>query len=336
MAIELPWTHKTPKQPAFIVGTGPSILDEPLNLIDESQQHVYLCNHAWKALEMGLLHKCNAIAYTGLSSWIHQLDGLRAYDQVTKFYSDLIVNSYEFKTQASEYDRYYLFDKTTHNKDGSKDVTSGWLPSDITQGIGKTGSITLDMAVICYLIGYTKIYLLGMDLDYTLSNPYFCESTAHNYKMSAPTVKEGLRTGMHARMVVLSQILGERDVELINLSRGYKPEQYNKNKLMPVDRLENVLDGVVKPKAIGCIFKGAGPVTPKDIKLITYARTTCDKLIIACVDTDMEYVMNAIRFVDGAIVVKDKTHILKELRQQYPKDSIRIFEGEDFKHYNAD
>ena len=76
-------------------------------------------------------------------------------------------------------------------------------------------------------------------------------------------------------------------------------------------------------------------ITPKDIKQITYARTTCDKLIIACVNKDMECVMNAIRFVDGAIVVKDKTHILKKLRQQYPKDSIRIFEGEDFKHYDA-
>jgi len=335
MAIELPWTNfKTPKRPAFVMGTSPSILDEPLHLIDESAQIIYLCNHAWKALDMGLLYKCNGIVYTGLSSWVHQLDGLRKHDAIPKFYSDLVVNSREFKEQSSMYDRYYLYKKAMHNGNGLKDIKNGWLPSNIEDGIGNTGSVTLDMAMICYLLGYKKIYLIGMDLDYTALNPYFCESSSHNYKMSGPVVENGTRHSIHMSMCLMSQRLAEQGVELVNISRGYKPEQYNNSMTMPVDRLENILDGVVKPKAIGCIVKGTDPLNKHDIDQITFVRSKVDKLIISCPDADMQCVMNALRFVDGAIISNDEQHALEQLRQEYPKDSIRIFDDTEYVQYN--
>jgi hypothetical protein len=312
------------------MGSSPSILNEPLDLIDKAQQHVYLCNQAWKALEMGILYKCNGIAYTGLASWLAHIDEMKSYglDNIPKFYSDLIIQSYQYKELAPEFDKYYMYFKRRHMEDEKKDAKNDWLPDTIKDGIGKTGSITLDMAVICYLMGYKKIYLIGMDLDYTAPNGYFFEATSLNYKVSGPTANNGIRRGIHNRMCRMSEVMAKKGVELINISRGYKPEQYTDSLTVPVDRLENVLEGVVKPKAIGCIHNDFSSLSKTHIDQITVARRMCDKLVVSCLDENASTIMSALRNVDQTVIAHSAESSVKILREMYPSDNIRLFHSD--------
>jgi hypothetical protein len=62
---------------------------------------------------MGLIYKANGICYAGLQSWIYHIDEMKEYglDNIPKFYSDLVVNSLEFKEKVSKNDRYFVFPK---------------------------------------------------------------------------------------------------------------------------------------------------------------------------------------------------------------------------------
>ena len=229
------------KMPAFIVGSSPSLLDEPLDLL--SGQIVYLCNKAWKALEMQLLHKANGICYTGLSSWINHIDEMKEYglDYIPKFYSDLIWNSVEYKNNAPDRDRVYVYPKRKLQGNSERGARTGYIPDNLHEGIGKTSSVTLDMAYMCYFMGHKKIYLLGMDLDYS-TNPYFFEANAWDNKSFGPDAAQGQRKGMNHAMCKLSESLAAKGVELVNLSKGYESEYYKELQkdvtAMHTDRLE--------------------------------------------------------------------------------------------------
>ena len=320
------------KLPAFIVGGSPSLLDEPLDLL--SGQVVFLCNKAWKALEMQLLYKANGICYTGLSSWIEHIDEMKAYglDYIPKFYSDLIWDSSEYKKYAPNQDKVYVYSKRRLQGNNERGGKSGYIPDDLQEGIGKTGSVTLDMAYLCYFMGYKKIYLLCMDLDYT-RNPYFFEANAWDYKVSGPKVQQGQRKGINQAMCKLSESFATKGVELVNLSRGYKSKYYQELQphipAMPTDKLENILSGYVRPKTIGVIHGDFYPLITEHVELIATARQKSDKLIISCLESsksvDMQPVLQALKFVDTTITANTVTLALEQLAKQYPTDNIRLW-----------
>ncbi len=316
------------KMPAFIVGSSPSLLDEPLDLL--SGHVVFLCNKAWKALEMQLLYKANGICYTGLASWIEHIDEMKKYglDYIPKFYSDLIWDSNEYKNYAPTKDKVYVYSKRKLQGNNEKGGKSGFIPDYLEEGIGKTGSVTLDMAYLCYFMGYKKIYLLGMDLDYT-TNPYFFEANAWDYKVSGPKVQQGQRKGINQAMCKLSESMAVKGVELVNLSRGYKSKYYQELQphipKMPIDRLENILSGYVRPKSIGVIHGEFYPLQAEHVELIAKARQYSDKLIISCSQSNMQSVLQALKFVDSTVHVSTVHEALHQLAKQYPKDNIRLF-----------
>ncbi len=318
--------------PAFIVGSSPSLLDEPLDLL--SGQIVYLCNKAWKALEMQMLHKANGICYTGLSSWINHIDEMKEYglDYVTKFYSDLIWNSVEYKNCAPDWDKVYVFPKRKLQGNSEKGARTGYIPNNLHEGIGKTSSVTLDMAYMCYFMGHKKIYLLGMDLDYS-TNPYFFEANAWDNKSFGPDAAQGQRKGMNHAMCKLSESMAAKGVELVNLSRGYDSEYYQELqphlRAMPTDRLENILSGYVRPKSIGLIHDNFYPLSTEHVELIKTAKGKSDKLILCCSKSseqeNMQPVLQALKFVDSTIQASTVKEAILKLNKQYPNDNIRLW-----------
>lgn len=320
MPTELQWKDFKlhPQKTAFILGSSPSIIDEPLHLLNN--KIVYLVNKSWKALEMGLIHKCNGMMYAGLQSWIEHIDEMKEYglDAIPKFYSDLVVNSHEFKEHASKRDKYYMFPKRKAVSLGHA-ITGRHLPNTFEDGIGKTGSVTLDMIIICYLLGFKQIYILGMDCDYTSAKSHFYEGNTWDNHNAAPTIRENIRRGL----LTLIEMLAERGVNVVQLSRGWKPITTDDGKI-PTDRLENVVQGLVRRRAIGVLEEKFWPLQGDCIEHISVARKMSDKLIALCPSSDVAKVMASLRFVDDTFISKGEKGLHK-IKNLHPNDNVRMF-----------
>ena len=320
MPTELQWKDFKlhPQKTAFILGSSPSLIDEPLHLLNG--KIVYLVNKSWKALEMGLIHKCNGIMYAGLQSWIEHIDEMKEYglDAIPKFYSDLVVNSHEFKEHASKRDTYYMFPKRKAVSLGHA-IKGKHLPNTFEDGIGKTGSVTLDMIIICYLLGFKQIYILGMDCDYTSAKSHFYEGNTWDNHNAAPTIRENIRSGL----LTLIQMLVERGVNVVQLSRGFKPVTPDDINI-PTDRLENVVQGIIKPRTIGVLEEKFWPLQGDCIQHISTARKMSDKLIALCPSSDIAKVMASLRFVDETFISTSGDG-LNKIKKKYPNDNIRMF-----------
>jgi len=320
MPTELQWKDFKlhPQKTAFILGSSPSIIDEPLHLLNN--KIVYLVNKSWKALEMGLIHKCNGLMYAGLQSWIEHIDEMKEYglDAIPKFYSDLVVNSHEFKEHASVRDKYYMFPKRKAVSLGHA-IKGKHLPNTFEDGIGKTGSVTLDMIIICYLLGFKQIYILGMDCDYTSAKSHFYEGNTWDNHNAAPTIRENIRRGL----LTLIEMLAERGVNVVQLSRGWKPITTDDGKI-PTDRLENVVQGLVRRRAIGVLEEKFWPLQGDCIEHISVARKMSDKLIALCPSSDVAKVMASLRFVDDTFISKGEKGLHK-IKNLYPNDNVRMF-----------
>ena len=255
-----------------------------------------------------------------LPSWIEHIDEMKEYglDAIPKFYSDLVVNSHEYKAHASERDKYYMFPKRKATSLG-RDIKGGYLPETFTDGIGKTGSVTLDMVIICYLLGFKKIYVLGMDCDYTSAKSHFYEGNTWDNHNAAPTTRENIRS----RLLALIEMLAERKVSVVQLSRGWKPITANDEKI-PTGRLENVVQGLVRRKAIGVLEERFWPLQGDCIEHISIARKMSDKLIALCPSSDVAKVMASLRFVDDTFISKGEKGLHK-IKDLHPNDNVRMF-----------
>lgn len=333
MAKELQWDTVKPVQegPAFILGSSPSVLDEPLELLNG--QKVYLVNKAWKALEMGLLHKANGLMYTGLMSWVKHIDEMKQYglDAIPKFYSDLVVNSHEFQKHASKHDNYYLVPKRVALSQ-KKSMKNKYLPDHIKDGIGKTGSVTLDMIIVCYLMGFKKIYVLGMDCDYRTQSMYFFEG--HTWDNQNASIGATDRQSTRLGLSILTELLANKGVELVQLSRGYKPNpEYKFEKAIKTARLEDVVSGYIYPKTVGILDSDFYPLQADYIDTISKHRKKCHLLLANCKNDDMAKIMSALRFVDKTIKQSDAVAHVREL---YPHDKIRFIKSDGtVENFNA-
>jgi hypothetical protein len=311
----------------FILGSAPSLENEPLELL--KGERVFVCNKAWLALKLLNLDKANWIVYTGLGSWENDLADLKDYaPSGIRFYSDLITESSAFKiSQQTFSEDYYVFDKRrlTVTKE-TANIGLGFFPDNYQAGWGSALSVILDAMVIAYFMGFTEICLLGVDLDYTSNRFYFFEADEFLQKNNAPTLRDKTYIGL----INLARNLNERGVIVKNLSRGFKQKNYAKfdskhTQLIDINtRLEDVVSGIVRHKNIGMIYSTFHPLDKSDIRLISKARSLCDKLVLCVSDSEQVPVLGAIRGVNDVVVCDNFEHGVKKLRKQYPNDRIRV------------
>ena len=311
----------------FILGSAPSLEDEPLELL--TGQRVFLCNKAWLALKLLSLDKANWLVYTGLASWENDLAELKEFDpNCERFYSNLITDSNAFKTSQEDFtEDYYVFPKVRSKSGGKgeKNVGKGYLPNQYSDGWGAAYSVVLDAMIIAYFMGYTELCLLGMDLDYTASRHYFFEADDWLLKMNAPTLRDKTYIGL----INLSQTLANKGVKVRNLSRGFKPENFPKHAKQKYlietgVKLEDVISGIVKRRNIGLVCGSFYPLDARHIKLIKKARWKCDLLILGVEESQNQPVVEAIRGVSKSIQCKSVADGVAQLQKQYPNDRIRI------------
>ena len=311
----------------FILGSAPSLEDEPLELL--TGQRVFLCNKAWLALKLLSLDKANWLVYTGLGSWENDLAELKEFDpNCERFYSNLITDSNAFKTSQEDFtEDYYVFPKVRSKSlgKGEKNVGQGYLPDQYRDGWGAAYSVVLDAMIIAYFMGYTELCLLGMDLDYTAGRHYFFEADEWLLKVNAPTLRDKTYIGL----INLARTLANKGVKVRNLSRGFKPEnyaQYGKQRdlIETGVKLEDVISGIVNRRNIGLVCGSFYPLDAYHIKLIKEARVACDLLILGVEESQNQPVVESIRGVSKSIQCKSVAGCVAQIQKQYPNDRIRI------------
>ena len=319
----------------FILGTAPSLETEDLSLLNGWP--VFCCNKAWLAQKMLNLDKCNWIVYTGLASWENDIEEMKEYGPSgIPMVSDLIAETNIFQNYVKENPHdYYVFPKRAVNKDWSKRLSEGYLPEEYSQGWGKAKSVVMDAIVIAYLMGFTEIYLLGVDMDYTAHRFYFFEANAWHLKVNRPTVRD---KGYEV-LCKMTKALAEKDVKLVNLSKGFKPEIFPKFKgkadegnataaPLPTGILEDVVEGIYKHKVRGIVCDNFSPLDEGHIAMLWYARQGCDILFAGVKEKKMLNVVEAIRGVDRVISCKNLSHGIHKMLEEFPRDKVRVFYNE--------
>lgn len=141
----------------FILGGAPSLKDERLDLL--KNEKVFICNKGYKALDIGLDHyDFYVLADASVAKENYQ----DICNNITspRFYSSRVTKKVNFNHNYIEFLR----------GSGKAHVT---LPMSFEQGWGKVGTVVLDATIIAYLMGFSEIYLLGTDLDYSADNTHF-------------------------------------------------------------------------------------------------------------------------------------------------------------------
>lgn len=144
-------------QRCFILGGAPSLQDERLDLL--KNEKVFICNKGFKALDIGLDHY-DFFVLADASVARENYEKICTQITSPRFYSSRVTKKVNFDHDYVEFLR-------------GKGKAHVSLPESFESGWGKVGTVVLDATVIAYLMGFTEIYLLGTDLDYSANNTHF-------------------------------------------------------------------------------------------------------------------------------------------------------------------
>jgi hypothetical protein len=304
----------------FILGTAPSLEDEDLSLLNGWP--VFCCNKAWLAQKMLNLDKCNWIVYTGLASWSADLPDMIDYGpNGIPMISDLIYDTNDFSKYYEKYPHdFYVFPKRGENDNISKRISSGYIPTEMSDGWGKAKSVVLDAIIIAYLMGFTDIYLLGVDLDYTSHRFYFYEAGQFHLRANRPTTRDKT----YVTLCTLAKGLSEKGVKLTNLSKGFKQILHG-GEHMPTGTLADVVGGIYRHKTRGLICGDFYPLTENHINILRYARQGCDIVHAGVYKQEAVKVVEAIRGVDKVIKCENLENGILSVLEEYPQDKVRVF-----------
>jgi len=221
-----PYRNKHLGERIFILGCGPSLTQENLQLLKDEQ--VFVCNKAFLSTTHGLPHYNyfmlgDALVYRDLyKHWYPQLSKI----QTPRFYSSKIA---DICTELKIKEDYIPIKKTYSNK---LTVERKGHPKQFEKGWGATRTTPIDAAITSYFMGFREIYLLGVDLDYFLPDYNITEINKTHFYGSGPREKQLIkevssknsRTWSRIQRTIgrLNEFYLTADTKFANLSKGFK------------------------------------------------------------------------------------------------------------------
>lgn len=216
----------------FILGAAPSLSDENLSLLKD--ENVFITNKAFFAKTLGLPH-FNYYVLTDERIYPYDKSSIKEYvgPEVIKFYPESLIKNKHFDESLDN----VVTIKKIHSGKNHVGLIKNRIPGSFYEGWGKGASVVVDASLIAFFMGFTKIYLLGVDLFYSKNQqhfykPEFREKSVDIHKLNIDT------TSTTALKVLknLSDHFKKFDVDFVNLSKGFIFDQY-----MQTDILENVI-----------------------------------------------------------------------------------------------
>ena len=201
----------------FILGNAPSLSLE--NLADLKNEKVFICNKGYMAKKIGLQKYDFYVLGDPKQAEMHKEEILENISGI-KFISSAIVDNY-FKTDFIYYKR--LGVQLFHR-----------FPNRFQDGWGKTRTVVLDAAIIAYFMGFSKIYLLGVDLDYSANNNHFYLDSDIEKRFKDKIPKR--LPEIFSILDKFNQKFKKEKIDFVNLSQGFKYQDR-----MSVGKLKHII-----------------------------------------------------------------------------------------------
>lgn len=151
----------------FVVGNGPSLAGMPLGLL--ACEWFFCVNRGYLAQTLGLpFPPYYVVADPNFYNQYHA--EIRQAAVGTRFYRENIATTRAYVEAAEREDAYFY----PYIGAPQMDEPGGAFSTDfITQGTSRGGTVLLEAIQIAFTMGFAEVYIIGCDLDYEASSPYF-------------------------------------------------------------------------------------------------------------------------------------------------------------------
>ena len=218
----------------FILGNGPSLLNENLSLL--KNEKIFICNKGYKALDIGLISHYDYFVLTDVRVYKQDYEEIQTKVSSPRFYSSLISEQNEYVNGPKEdYVSILRFDKKDKRDKRKMGIIRNIMPTKFSDGWGKTRTVVFDAALVAFFMGFKEIYLLGTDLSFdNITNTHFYGTGVRETKL----INEFSNKTATWPIIVknLNNLFESKNVNFVNLSKGYKLDYGLKT-----DTLENVI-----------------------------------------------------------------------------------------------
>jgi hypothetical protein len=144
----------------FIIGSGSSLKKEKLQYL--KNEHIFVVNRSYKALEIGLPHFDFYVCVDTKVYNDHSAE-IQKCSKFPRFYSQTFLESKKYWDGPRE--KFIPVYKHASRKEKKFDAFyKGEMPLEYEIGWGKTVTVVVDAILIAYFMGFKKIYLLGVDM----------------------------------------------------------------------------------------------------------------------------------------------------------------------------
>jgi hypothetical protein len=210
-------------QRCFILGNAPSLKKEDLSLLKD--ENVFIVNRGYLASELGLQ---NYMYYVCADEKVYNSAPaeIQKYVNVPRFYHHKIYKSKQYGKED------YIPIKKSHSHTG---LLNGQFPTSFKEGWGNTRTVAFDASLIAYFMGFSEIYLLGVDLYHpTKENSHFYEVEERENKSFGAYRK---RTEEISTIITnFAEFFQKNNIIFKNLSRDFAFKEH-----MQTDLLDNIM-----------------------------------------------------------------------------------------------
>lgn len=229
------YENKFKDKRCFILGNAPNLLQEDLSLLRGEQ--VFVTNRGYKARDYGLDHfdyvvVCDPLVYT---DYCNELSGL---EEGVRFYPDWFekLDSYKGESFVPLFYRTHWSEKYFNNDMKYKSrpkVLLRW-PQTYWDGWGKAGNAVLNTCLIAYFMGFSEIYLLGVEMIYRKGDTHFYKDVSRRENQ----VQHGHKSKAFDYIPEFVKFFKRENLKFVNLT-----ETFPYKHMMDTDSLQNIIKG---------------------------------------------------------------------------------------------
>lgn len=219
----------------FIIGSGSSLKKEKLQYL--KNEHIFIVNRSYKALEIGLPHFDFYVCVDHKVYNDHSTE-IQKNSKFPRFYSQTFLESKKYWEGPRE--KFIpIYKHTTRLEKKFEAFFRGEMPLEYEVGWGKTVTVVVDAILIAYFMGFKKIYLLGVDMRVPEDNETHFYGNEKRLKGIVKEIKRPDFLSLAGIQIIKNLIAFSNHLkfEIVNLSQGY-----TRSDLFKTDSLEKLLN----------------------------------------------------------------------------------------------
>jgi hypothetical protein len=208
----------------FVLGSGASLRKENLSLL--ANEYVFACNKSFLSVDLLGLPHYNYYVLTDSNVYGDVVATVKkefSAINVPRFYSDSVINS-----------RHEIIGNFVRLRKGKPRLGDDIFPRNFDDTWGATGTVVFEAVLTAYCMGFSHIYMLGVDFDYSNQNDthfYTMGEREHSAKFN---MIRGFKTITQSCNFLVSNF-DKLGISLINLSKGF-----SRLDLLPTGKLEDI------------------------------------------------------------------------------------------------